>query len=82
MANQAMIAANEMPRGKLIGVRLSAEEVDLLDRFAAHLQAKSPPGVEINAQTALKSALQIAATQEGVLTPSVGARPRVKKTRR
>lgn len=77
------MAAVEMPRGKLIGVRLSAEEVERLDRLAAHFERNSPPGVTYNAQTTIKAAIAIAATQAGIdVPPAAPSRPRVKKTTR
>ena len=71
-------AVATMPRNDLIGVRFSAEELELLDRLVAHFTA-THPGVKFNRQMAIKAAVARAAA-DALPPPAPHSRPRVTKT--
>ncbi len=71
------MGAQEMARGKLIGVRFSDEEFDRIQRLIAHLE-EATPGASFNPQAAIKVAIALAEKHYGIAPLSPPSRPRVK----
>lgn len=73
------MAAAEMARGKLIGVRFSAEEYARVERLIAYYE-QATPGVAFNAQTVIKASLAMAESSLGLAPPAPPSRPARKKS--
>lgn len=82
-----MMPADKVPRNKLLGLRLTPAEFDLLDRVVAALE-ESHPGLHLSSQDALKMGLARLARELGVTAPAAvppvppSSQARTKKTTR
>ena len=80
MLNHATMT--EVPRAKILGVRLTSEEWARFERLREHLAGRYP-GVEMTNAAALKILLALAErTELGEVPAAEGSRPRPKKPRK
>lgn len=78
------MSAIAMPRGKLLGIRLSPEEVEELDQLAALLEAETP-GARFNHQAVVRIAIAALKREHGLTAdapPAAPSRPRAKPVKR